>query len=130
MAGAPKGNKNAEKWTLDESQKFINSILDYVDSDVKCTSLEKACCEIGQYESLLVYLENKHKDIDLMPIKKAKAIIKARLIENGLNNKYNPTMCIFILKNNHDMNETQNHNLNLNSENIPPLKWFDNDTDS
>jgi hypothetical protein len=99
------GNKNAEIWTRDEAQKFINSIYTYVEDDVKCTSLEKACCELGQYESLLGYLEHKYIEMDLVPIKKAMALIKERLIENGLTNKYNPTMCIFILKNNHGMKD-------------------------
>ena len=112
-SGGKLGNKNAEKWTREETQKFINSIYDYVEDDVKCTSLEKACCELGQYESLLVYLEHKYIDLDLMPIKKSKAVIKQRIIENGLTNKYNPTMCIFILKNNHDMKDKNDLDLTI-----------------
>lgn len=126
-AGAPKGNKNAEKWTKEQAQGFIDRILQEVETDTNCTSIEKAAVKIGWYESLLVYLENKFQDIDLMPIKKSKAIIKSRLIEKGLKNEYNPTMTIFILKNNHDMKDKQEVDQNVNVNEIPPLKWFKND---
>lgn len=126
-AGAPKGNKNAEKWTKEQAQGFIDRILQEVETDINCTSIEKAAVNIGWYESLLVYLENKFQDIDLMPIKKSKAIIKSRLIEKGLKNEYNPTMTIFILKNNHDMKDKQEVDQNVNVNEIPPLKWFKND---
>ena len=112
------GNKNAEKWTPDISQKFVNQVHEFIKENVNCTSLEEACCELGQYESLLEYLKIKFDNtIDFMPIKKAKAIIKGRLMKNGLTNKYNPTMCIFILKNNHDMkdkNELDISNITIN----------------
>lgn len=122
---APKGNKNAEIWTFEETQIFIDSILDYVEYHKDCTSLEKACTELGQYESLLGYLEKKFESIDLVPIKKAKAYIKQRIIEKGLKNEYNPTMSIFILKNNHDMKDKQEIEQNLNANlKTTPLEWF------
>ena len=131
MAGAPKGNKNAEKWTDDEINKFIKSVHAYIDEIQNCVTLAEATLECGQYEQILRYFETKKSQhIDFAPIKKSKDILKNRIIKNALNNKYNPTMAIFVLKNDYDMNETQNHNVNMNTENIPPLKWFDNDRDS
>jgi len=127
MAGAPKNNKNAEKWTIDESQKFVNSVYQYVLKNVDCCSIEEACCELGEYEKLLNYLENKGLNIDFNPIKKANALIKNRIIKKGLTNKYNPTMAIFVLKNNHDMKDKQEVEQNLTVKDIPPLKWFKND---
>lgn len=126
-AGAPVGNKNAEVWTLDQAQKFINDLYENIESNVNCTSIEAAACELGQYEAAIYYLREKYKEIDFEPIKKAKAIIKGRLIENGLKNKYNPTMCIFVLKNNHDMDEKQV--IETPDLKIHPLQWFNNDTD-
>ncbi len=115
---APKGNKNAEKWTFEESQMFINSIGAYVESSKDCTSLEKACTELGQYEELLTYIYKKFDIIDLRPIKKAKAIIKQRIIDKGLKSEYNPTMCIFILKNNHDMKDKHESDVTSKGEKI------------
>ena len=102
---APKENKNAEKWTLDESQKFIDSVYDYVYDNKSCCSLVEAVTELGQYEDLLTYLQNKFDEVVMRSIKKAKDIIKQRIISKGLSHKYNPTMSIFILKNNHDMKD-------------------------
>lgn len=102
---APKKNKNAEKWTIEESQKFIDSVYDYVNDNKDCSSLTEALTELGQYDDLLKYLDDKFKDIVFRSIKKAKDIIKQRIITKGLTNKYNPTMSIFILKNNHDMKD-------------------------
>ncbi len=104
---APKGNKNAEKWTLEESNKFFDKVLDYVLKHDDCCSMSEACSELGWYEELFVYIQNKHKTVDFKPIKKATELIKQRLIKKGLNSEYNPTMSIFILKANHGMNEHQ-----------------------
>lgn len=110
---APKGNKNAEKWNIEQSQDFFDSILDYVEMNNDCCSMAEACSNLGWYETLLQYLQEKHKTIDFEPIKKAKEIIKQRIIKRGLKNEYNPTMSIFILKNNHDMKEKVEQDINI-----------------
>lgn len=116
---APIGNTNAEKWTLEQSEIFCNEVLLFVIENEKCRSLATATSKLGQYESLLNYFEVKFK-IEFESIKRAKEIVKSRLIEQGLDGESNPTMAIFILKNNHDMadktenkNETQITGLNL-----------------
>lgn len=99
-----KGNKLSEKWTLDKVKDFCQEVLIYIKENEDCSSLTKALTELGGYDELLCYLENKYKsEYDFKPIKESKDIVKARLIEKGLYNKVNPTMAIFILKNNHDM---------------------------
>lgn len=137
MAGAPKDNKNAEKWNTIESQKFIDSVFLYVKTNTDCCSIEEACCELGQYEKILNYLErkfnpenndNQENIIDFNPIKKAKGILKNRIIKQGLNNKYNPTMAIFVLKNNHDMDDK--HILDQNQKIVwNETKTYLNDSD-
>ena len=102
---APKGNKNAEKWTLEESKKLLNDVYNYVHDNDDCCSISEACANLGWYEELFVYIQNKHESIDFKPIKKAKEIVKQRLIKKGLNNEHNATMSIFILKNNHGMDD-------------------------
>lgn len=126
-AGAPKGNKNNERWNKEESQKFINMVYDYVKKHKDCCSIEEACCELGEYEKVLNYIENKGLDIDFNPIRRSNALIKSRIIKQSLNNKYNATTAIFVLKNNHDMKDKQEVDQQITVKDIPPLKWFKND---
>jgi hypothetical protein len=126
-AGAPKGNKNNERWNKEESQKFVNMVYDYVKKNKDCCSIEEACCELGEYEKVLNYIENKGLDIDFNPIRRSNALIKSRIIKQSLNNKYNATTAIFVLKNNHDMKDKQEVDQQVTVKDIPPLKWFKND---
>ena len=80
MCAAPKGNKNAEKWTFEESEKFYTDVLDYVESHKDCCSITEACTFLGYYDELLGYIQKKHESIDFSPIKKATNIIKQRII--------------------------------------------------
>lgn len=102
MVGAPKGNRNAEKWTHEEAELFCNKVLEYVRSDERCRSITTACAKLGKYETLINYFEDKF-GIVFESIKEAKAIVKGRLMEQALDGDANATMAIFILKNNHDM---------------------------
>ena len=105
MAGAPEGNSNAEKWNIEESKKFLDKVYNYVLENEDCCSMSEACSNLGWYETLFHYIENKHKTINFEPIKKAAELVKQRIIKKGLKNEYNPTMSIFILKTNHDMQD-------------------------
>jgi len=116
-------NKNAEKWTIEESQTFIDSVYDYVLLHKDCCSLVEALTELEQYENLLNYLEKKFENVVFTSIKKSKDIIKQRIIKKGLNSEYNPTMSIFILKNNHDMKDKQDFN-HSGEININPKEWI------
>lgn len=108
-AGAPIENTNAQKWTLENAQELFNDLLETVKNDTKCSSMAAATTKLGYYETLIQYLKDKFKNIDFEPIKECQDIIKARLIQKGLENEYNPTMSIFILKNNHGMKDKIDH---------------------
>ena len=55
-------------------------------------------------------------------IKKAKDICKNRLAAQALDGEANPTMAIFLMKNNHGMTDkVQNTNVNANIETDRPL---------
>ena len=124
---APKENTNAEKWTLEEAEKFCNSVLAYIEQNKKCRSLSEACTELGQYEDLINYLSNKF-DIVFRPIKRAKDIVKNRLVSQGLDGDANPTMAIFILKNNHNMTDKQQTDITTNGKDVsttPIIKFVE-----
>ena len=105
MSRSQKGNQYAAKWNIDDAQKLVQKIYQYVINNENCSSLAKACSYTGYYETLLYYLNEKFNALDFEPIKKAKEVIKARLIEKGLKGDNHATMSIFVLKNNHDMKD-------------------------
>ena len=106
MAGAPIGNSNASKWTLESAQSLCDDISEYVKNNKECYSITEACVELGYYETLLDYFRTKFENtIDFEPIKRAFDIIKARLLKNGIKGDTNATMSIFVLKNNHGMKD-------------------------
>lgn len=115
------GNKAAQVWTVESANAFIKKIHAYVVENEDCRSMATACANNDSYETVINYLERLEfaKDIDFKPIKKCHQLFKSRLMEQGLENKVNATMAIFILKNNHGMSdkvENKNDNLNINAD--------------
>ena len=100
---APKENTNAVKWNEENAMEFCENVLNYVKINEDCISLSDAFSSLGGYESQFVYLKERFPNINFVPIKESKEIIKARIMKQGMYNKANATMAIFILKNNHDM---------------------------
>lgn len=130
--GAPDGNSNAEKWDLVRTEMFFDDILKHVQSNSKCRSLAEACVEIGEYEDLITYLQKKYSSIEFRSLKRAKDIVKTRLVNQGLDGDANPTMAIFILKNNHNMTDKQQTDVTTNGKDInttPIIKFVDSDED-
>lgn len=130
--GAPDGNSNAEKWDLITTEMFFDDILKHVQSNSKCRSLAEACVEIGEYEDLITYLQKKYSSIEFRSLKRAKDIVKTRLVNQGLDGDANPTMAIFILKNNHNMTDKQQTDVTTNGKEInttPIIKFVDSDED-
>lgn len=130
---APKGNSNANKWKLENAQDLINDVADYVKNRKDCYSLAYACSDLGYYETVLYYFKDTFKDIDFEPIKNAKEIIKARLINQGVKGETNATMSIFVLKNNHDMkdkSEVEQTNVNLTPPTPEELKKAQEEIDN
>lgn len=126
------GNKNAEKWDLERTEMFFDDILKHVKNNKKCRSLAEACVEVGEYEDLMNYLLNKYSDTVFRSIKKAKDIVKTRLVNQGLDGEANPTMAIFILKNNHQMTDKNQTDITTNGKDVntaPVIKFVDSEED-
>lgn len=115
---APKGNKYNEVWDLESAKTFFDDILQYVNEHKKCRSIAEACVELGEYEDLVSYLIKKFPEEDFRPIKSAKDIVKTRLVNQGLDGEANPTMAIFILKNNHNMTDRQQTDITTNGKDV------------
>lgn len=103
-----KGNTNAETWTLEQAEDFCSEVYNILLDNKSIRTLGGACLKAGGYETLIYYLQQKF-NTEFESIKKAKEIVKERLIEQGLDGDANPTMAIFILKNNHDMKDRVDH---------------------
>lgn len=113
---APKGNDYNLKWTLEKAHELFDDVYDHVISEENIYTLGQAVLAAGQYEQLVVYLEDKFPDQDFVSLKKARDIIKARLIDRGLESKVNTAMAIFVLKNNHGMADKTDSNVNVVAE--------------
>jgi hypothetical protein len=122
------GNQNAEKWDLLRTEMFFDDILKHVQKNTTCRSLSEACVEVGEYEELISYLLNKYPDTVFKSIKRAKDIVKNRLVKQGLDGDANATMAIFILKNNHNFTDKQQTDVTTNGKDLntaPIIQFID-----
>lgn len=115
---APIGNEHNKKWRLENAQELVNDVLEYVKNRNDCFSIAYACSDLGYYETILYHLKDHVKGLDFEPIKVAKEIIKARLINLGVKGDTNATMSIFVLKNNHGMKDKTEHDHTTKGESI------------
>ena len=97
-------NKNAEKWTESEASKFVDSVLEYVQSNQRCMFIGEPVTELGYYRTLWNYISEK---FDFDTIKKVESILESRLVKLGLEGTNNATMTIFTLKNNYGWTDKQ-----------------------
>lgn len=129
---APEGNKYNERWTLEVANDFFDSILQYIKQNKKCRSLSEACVELNEYEEVITYILRKYPEQDFKSVKIAKDIVKNRLASQGLDGEANPTMAIFLLKNNHNMTDKQQTDVTTNGKEIntaPVIKFVDSNED-
>ena len=115
MAAEP-NNKYAQKWTLDKVHEFFDTVLHILQTQTDIHTLGGAALEAGQYEQLITYLEGVYSEEDFESIKKAREIVKGRLIQDGLKNKVNNAMAIFVLKNNHGMADKTESKVDVHTE--------------
>ena len=50
------GNKFAEKWTLEKAIEFVESVLDYIETNPKQYHLGKCLIECGGYPNVWSYI--------------------------------------------------------------------------
>ena len=117
MAGAPKGNKNHEIWTFEDATKYMELVLNYVIENTDCVSIQEAACNTGEYKDVITYLERKY-NIEFSTIKRANSIIEERTYKNALSGKYNSTMAIFGLKNNHGWKDKTETDITTNGKEL------------
>jgi hypothetical protein len=110
MAGAPKNNKNAEKWTLDEALTFINNVKDYIKQNPSCVYIGEAITEQGQYTQLWSYLKDifAENSIVFESTRECESILEQRLYNGGVHSELNARLVEFGLVNNHGWEHRRN----------------------
>lgn len=104
MAGAPKENTNAEKWTLEESQNLMNEAyaksIEKIKEDYKYDFIGEIARDLGQYKELFNYLVEKFPSLNKIH-NAIKSNCEANCFYNGKKNNIVPSMAIMNLKSNH-----------------------------
>lgn len=62
MAGAPKNNKNAEKWTHKEAKEFMKKAVS-ISEGKEYDFIGEVAKELGTYHKIFDYLSNKFSDL-------------------------------------------------------------------
>lgn len=96
---APKENTNAEKWTLEESEKFMNEALE-LSKNKDYDFVGEIAKELNQYHHLFSYLRDKFPELKSQ-YKKIYSNCEANCFFNGKKQNITPSMAIMNLKSNH-----------------------------
>lgn len=99
MAGAPKENTNAEKWTLEEATKFMNEAVELSNSK-KYDFVGEVAKDLGQYHHLFGYLKTKFKEVTRQ-YNMIYSNCEANCFFNGKTGEIIPSLAIMNLKSNH-----------------------------
>lgn len=99
MAGAPKENKNAEKWTLEESIKFMESAL-VIAKKKKLDFIGEVASELDTYREIFVYLKDKFKECKTL-YKRLEQQCESNCFSHGKTGDIVPSLAIMNLKSNH-----------------------------
>lgn len=97
--GGQPGNKNAEKWTEEEALKLGNELIEWMSFDENFW-VKEFLTNNDLNEKTSNYLKDKFLSFSTL-LEKAFAIQEKKLVSNGLKNKWNNAMAIFVLKNKH-----------------------------
>ena len=99
MAGAPKGNQNAEVWKIDEAENFMNDSLTLA-IDMKHDFIGEVARDMKQYRQLYPYLIDKFPGLS----KTYNRIIQeceSNCFSHGKKGDIVPSLAIMNLKSNH-----------------------------
>lgn len=99
MAGAPKENKNAEKWTLEESMNFLNKAIQTAKKK-KLDFIGEVAQELDTYRDIFTYLKDKFTECKPL-YKRLEQECEANCFAHGKNGDIVPSLAIVNLKSNH-----------------------------
>jgi len=118
MAGAPQGNKNAEKWNEENVLEKISEMQDYFISS-KDYTLNGALFNVGLYPDWWSDMANKFKDniIVSRTIKNTEKILEAKIVNDTMiGDAKSAAFSIFLLKNKFGYVDKQESNITHKGE--------------
>lgn len=126
---APKENKNAEKWTLEEATIFIEKAVE-LSQDTEYDFIGEIAKELNQYKEIFSYLVDKFPELKQQH-KRLVSNCESNCFYNGKKNNIVPSLAIMNLKSNHgwtDRIETNNTNNNINQD-VTPISFVKSNND-
>lgn len=143
-AGAPYGNKNAEKWTFENSLEIFEKAIElanetetiYHDKEpsliigkkYKFDFIGEVARELGYYKSLFTELKDKFEDLKHLHTQLVETL-EANCFCNSKNGIIKEATAIVNLKSNHNWTDRQQFDHNLSTEKKVELKINGIDTD-
>lgn len=124
---AEKGNKYAEKWTVEDARQLADTAYNAIDQD--CYFLASVAEKVNVYRQLFEYLLAKYNDDDHVfgTLKRMHNKCESIVMEKTAQGKINPALGIFVLKAYHGLFETskQHTDVTTKGEPIVSAKDFD-----
>jgi len=92
-----KGNRDAEKWSLEKAEELFNKAYEYALTNKDCLCVEDAIYHSGIPFSTFYNLSKKSTVLEDIKKDINRAILR-RINKKGLNGEFNPAMSIWRLK--------------------------------
>ena len=92
-----KGNRDAEKWSLEKAEELFNKAYEYALTNKDCLCVEDAIYHSGMPYSTFYDLAKKNAVLENIKKDIARAILR-RINKKGLQGDFNPAMSIWRLK--------------------------------
>lgn len=100
MAGAPKENTNAEKWSLEDAVELFNKAIILTKGNSKFDFIGEVAKQLDTYREIFVYLKDKFKECKPL-YKQLSSNLEANCFSHGKAGDINTAMAIVNLKSNH-----------------------------
>ena len=117
MAGAPKENKNAEKWSIEEATDFMSQALELSKKD-GYDFIGEVAKKMNSYVDVFDYICDKFPELESYK-KHIKRNCEVNCFSSGKKGDIIPSLAIMNLKSNHgwtDRVSATNENVNYNTE--------------
>lgn len=122
------GNKNAEKWTIEEAEKLFQSALDLSYSD-EFDFIGEIAKQLKTYRDIFVFLSDKFPELKEI-YKQILNNLESNCFSHGKKGEINTAMAIVCLKSHHDWKDkTQNENTTTIELKQPPKIVFYNNNE-
>jgi hypothetical protein len=120
---APKGNLNAEKWTLEEATALMERAL-VVCKEKGFDFIGEVACELDTYRDIFVYLKDKFDECKPL-YKRLEQQCEANCFSHGKTGDIVPSLAIMNLKSNHGWTDrvATDHTTGGEKMDIAPITW-------